>query len=216
MTAEFSPEDIKNNFSNLENINLHIVYTGIGKANAARALQEKISKLQEVDLVVNFGTAGGRNLSPGVYFGTELYEGDMKQEALGLPNGVNLNSNFEYKGENKKEAWTGQKIELSNPFKNIKSAKCVTRDAFVNDKPPIKEASHSLEEMEAHPLAVTCIQNNISFFPIKRVSNAIGGSTSSKEQGKEFSQDLLKHNQQNPFIAILRDYSTCSIRLTEK
>jgi nucleoside phosphorylase len=207
MTAELTPEDIKQNFSEITGVNLHIVYTQIGKANSARALQRKIDKLNgDVTLVVNFGTAGARNLPNGVYFGTELYE-DMFQEALGLPRGINLNSNFGYEENLIKEAWTGQKIILTNPFENkIKSVKILSRDAFVTDAPPIEEASQSLEEMEAHGLSVTCILNGyIPFFPIKRVSNSVGGDTNTEQQKEAFCQELKERGEQNPFIIILKE-----------
>lgn len=64
-----------------------IVYTGVGKVNAAIKLYEAIIHYQP-DLVINYGTAGSINKNSGLFHINTFIQRDMDVRALGVPRGV--------------------------------------------------------------------------------------------------------------------------------
>lgn len=64
-----------------------VVYTGVGKVNAAINLYDAILKYQP-DLVINYGTAGSVNGKTGLYHIDTFIQFDMDTRPLGTPRGV--------------------------------------------------------------------------------------------------------------------------------
>ena len=64
-----------------------VVYTGVGKVNAAINLYDAILKYQP-DLVINYGTAGSLNGKNGLYHIDTFIQWDMDTTPLGTPRGV--------------------------------------------------------------------------------------------------------------------------------
>ena len=64
-----------------------VVYTGVGKVNAAIHLYDAILKYQP-DLVINYGTAGSVNGKTGLFHIDTFIQSDMDTRPLGTPRGV--------------------------------------------------------------------------------------------------------------------------------
>lgn len=164
-----------------------IVYTGVGKVNAAIKLYEAIEKYKP-DLVINFGTAGTLKNTKGIFHIDTFIQTDMDVRALGLARGV-------------------------TPFSNDQSlvAKGVTlgtSDTFIVD--PKKQLEGltidiDLVDMEAFALREVCKHLKVKFQSYKYVSDSAN---------EEASDDW--HNNANngatAFIKILTDqYGTSTL-----
>lgn len=153
-----------------------IVYTGVGKVNAAIALGDAIARHQPKQ-VVNYDSAGAlRHGLAGLHRITRFLQRDMDVRALGFALGQ---TPFEDDGEIL--AGTG-------------GLSCSTGDQFVSAPP---ELTSDLVDMEAYALAKICQQKAIDFFCFKFVSdNADGDAAHDWSQqlaigAKLFSAEIL-------------------------
>ena len=127
-----------------------IIYTGVGKINAAVALSVELIT-SEPKAVVNFGSAGALASSlSGLQEVTRFVQRDMDARALGFSLGE---TPFEGPGM----------IDLGRP-----GLCCGTGDSFVNVKP---ELVSDLVDMEAFALAKICLKKSIDFYCFKFISD---------------------------------------------
>ena len=141
-----------------------IIYTGVGKINAAVALAEALQRYQPRH-VLNYGSAGA--LRPGlvgVHEVTRFYQRDMDARALGFTLGQ---TPFE----------DGICIDLGRA-----GLSCGTGDQFVSAPP---ELVTDLVDMEAFALAKICRQQARDFHCFKYISD-----NANDEAAHDWSQSL--------------------------
>jgi len=127
-----------------------VVYSGVGKINAAVALAEALTT-HDVKNVINFGSAGSlRSYLFGIQEVTRFVQRDMDVRALGFALGQ---TPFE-------DDWM---IDLGRP-----GLCCGTGDNFVSAAP---ELDSDLVDMEAFALAKICQDKLIDFYCFKFVSD---------------------------------------------
>ena len=154
-----------------------IVYTGVGKVNAAIALGDAIVTHQPKH-VVNYGSAGAlRPGLAGLHQVTRFLQRDMDVRALGFALGQTP-----FEGDGEILAGTG-------------GLSCGTGDQFVSSPP---ELTSDLVDMEAYALAKICQQKVIDFQCFKFISdNADGDAAHDWSQqlaigAKLFSAEILQ------------------------
>ena len=153
-----------------------IVYSGVGKVNAAITLSDALASLRP-KRVVNYGSAGAlrKDLS-GLCRVTRFLQRDMDVRALGFSLGQ---TPFE----------DDVIIDLDGG-----GLSCGTGDTFVSAPP---EMSCDLVDMEAYALAKICLQKNVEFHCFKFVSDNANGDaandwTQQFERGARlFSKQVL-------------------------
>jgi len=132
----------------------NIVYTGVGKINAAMTLCDAIAKYQPQQ-VVNYGSAGAlRPGLSGLHIVTRFLQRDMDVRALGFALGQ---TPFE------------DDIEISTKGEGLS---CSSGDQFVSAPP---EIASDLVDMEAYALAKICRQKAIDFHCFKFISDNADG-----------------------------------------
>ncbi len=128
----------------------NIVYTGVGKVNAAIALCDAIA-MHQPKHVVNYGSAGALHSGlAGLYRVTRFLQRDMDARALGFALGQ---TPFEDDGE---------------ILAGTAGLSCGTGDQFVSSRP---ELTSDLVDMEAYALAKICQQKAIEFHCFKFISD---------------------------------------------
>ena len=132
-----------------------IVYSGVGKVNAAITLCDALASYKPKK-VVNYGSAGAlRTGLSGLYRVTRFQQRDMDARALGFSLGQ---TPFE----------DDVIIDLDGD-----GLSCGTGDNFVNAPP---EMSSDLVDMEAYALAKICKQKAVEFHCFKFISDNANGN----------------------------------------
>ena len=127
-----------------------IIYTGVGKVNAAIALCDAIA-IHQPKHVVNYGSAGAlRPDLTGLHRVTRFLQRDMDVRTLGFALGQ---TPFEDDGE---------------ILAGAGGLSCGTGDQFVSSPP---ELTSDLVDMEAYALARICKQKAIDFYCFKFISD---------------------------------------------
>ena len=133
--------------------NIELVYTGIGKINAAIAVTKYLTANPHVEKVYNYGTAGaaddsvaGELLAVGC-----VVERDMDLTPLGLDPYITKKSQVPY-------------IYTSNRDTEIV---CGTGDSFARPKLP----DYHIVDMEAYAIAKVCQKFDIPFYCYKYISD---------------------------------------------
>lgn len=129
----------------------NVFFTGIGKVNAACTVAELVERYKP-NHIVNFGTAGGITVGPGLYSVTKFVQRDMQCFKLGAK-----------PGETPFES-TPIVLDLGN-----KGLTCSTGDNFITD--PNLEIPADLVDMEAYAIAKICWKKDIQFSCYKFVSD---------------------------------------------
>lgn len=139
----------------------HHLFTGIGKVNAAYMLTRQIAK-EKPKLIVNLGSAGSSHFKKGdVVCCTKFIQRDMDVRGLGFQLYETPLSNID------------PVLEYGLQFKDLPEAVCGTGDNF--------EMNHSatvynVVEMEAYPLALIAMKENIPFLCLKYISDGADDS----------------------------------------
>jgi adenosylhomocysteine nucleosidase len=139
-----------------------VVYTGMGKINAAIKLYEAVL-LYHPDLVINYGTAGAINNSNGLFHVDTFIQRDMDARALGVPRGVTPFSN--------------QGLPLA------KGVVLGTGDSFVTNPKKQLEGLNiqvDLVDMEGFALMEVCKYLGVEFQCYKFVTDVSDSAASSK------------------------------------
>ena len=155
-----------------------IVYSGVGKVNAAITLCNALASCSPPKKVVNYGSAGAlrRGLS-GLYRVTRFQQRDMDVRALGFLLGQ-----------------TPFEDDVIIDFDGD-GLSCGTGDSFVSAPP---EMNSDLVDMEAYALAKICRQKAVEFHCFKFISdNANGDAADDWTQklalgAKLFSNEVLQ------------------------
>ncbi len=126
-----------------------VVYTGVGKINAAMVATEHLIDCDPSDtIVINFGSAGSRLPKLGLYKCTKFIQGDMNAE----PFAPKTETPFDVNGK--------QIVFRQNGYE------CVTQDTF--EKNPIE---NYIYDMEGYSLAKVCNTFGFDFHCFKFVSD---------------------------------------------
>ena len=132
-----------------------VVYTGVGKVNAAYQLTKAISK-RKPDIVINLGSAGSHIYETGTVVCCEKFiQRDMNATPLGF-------SQFQTPFEDSITINHGKKL-MVYPF-----AICGTGDSFdIN----ANSSDFDISDMEAYALAKICKSESLTFICVKFISD---------------------------------------------
>ncbi len=169
-----------------------IVFTGIGKVNAAFAVTKLLfeSRSPKVDLVLNLGTAGSTRFAHGSLIEcTEFVQRDMDLSGIGVP-----------KGETPFDPIPGN-VRVDRLFPTLPEGICGTGDSFDMTG---AAAAYNVVDMEAFALAKTCHHLGVKFASIKYITDGADDSAHSdwRENLKPASRALFQIYQD--FMASLR------------
>lgn len=144
-----------------EAIGVNVVFTGIGKINAAyhltRALSLARSAGSSPSLVVNFGTAGSPVHLTGSLLGcTRFVQRDMDVTGLGFDLGT---TPFED---------TPSILTFATVFHQLSAATCATADRFETQSDRL---TYEVIDMEAYALAKVCYLEGVPFACAKYVTD---------------------------------------------
>ena len=144
-----------------ERAGLNVLYTGVGKVNAAYALTRRIAEYLHAavppPLVINFGTAGSRHHPTGTTLECNAFiQRDMDVTGLGVPLGV---TPFEE---------IPARLDFPAVFTHLRSGLCGSGDSFV-----MSEAAMECDvvDMEGYALAKVCWLERIPFTAVKFVTD---------------------------------------------
>ena len=138
-----------------------VLYTGVGKINAAAALSRRLAQYRYCGhappLVVNFGTAGSRRHPPHAFVGCHRFiDRDMDVSALGFAPGVTPFDELP------------AVLEFAHRFLRLPAAVCGSGDSFVAGA---RAAPCDVMDMEAYALAKVCRIEGADFSCAKYVSD---------------------------------------------
>ncbi|RYZ68100.1 MAG: 5'-nucleosidase [Proteobacteria bacterium] len=138
-----------------------VVYTGIGKINAAhhltKALIERRARGETVELVLNFGTAGS-SVFPrhSLVECTTFVQRDMDVSAIGFA-----------LGETPLDPLP-RELKVPRRFSELAEGVCGTGDSFETGKPKV---ACTVVDMEGYALAKVCALEKTHFASIKYISD---------------------------------------------
>lgn len=141
--------------------NIDVLYTGLGKVNAAfaltRRLTEYVERGQAVPLVVNFGSAGSHRFATGTLVScADFVQRDMDVQPLGYEIGV---TPFE-------DIPAVLRFNVSVP--GLPQGVCGSGDSFATD---LRGVSCDVVDMEAYALAKVCWFFGAQFVSAKYISD---------------------------------------------
>lgn len=139
-----------------------VLYTGIGKVNAAYRLARALAQHSTPPRVVNFGTAGSPTLKAGSVVGCHRFvQRDMDVSGLGFPVGT---TPFEE---------VPATLEFPKWFLDLPEGVCGTGDRFETGAPVV---ACDVIDMEAYALAKVCHLEGAEFGAIKFVTDGADGN----------------------------------------
>jgi len=147
-----------------------IIYTGIGKVNAALHLTERLSQAvagqaKRPDLVINLGSAGAQQRPTGSILAcTRFVQRDMQLLALGYAWGQTPFEEYD-------------SIEMPLPLGwqalGLTEAVCYTGDQFVTEPHPFFELD--VVDMEGYALARVCKHFDVPLLSLKFITDGADG-----------------------------------------
>jgi adenosylhomocysteine nucleosidase len=145
----------------LEEAGAQVLYTGVGKVNAAAVLARRLSELRLAgtppSLVVNMGTAGSRTIPAHTLLACNRFsQRDMDVSGLGFPPGVTPFDD------------TPPIIEFPAVFPSLPQLHCSSADSFATHR---HEIEGDVVDMEAFALARVCLLENRPFGCVKYVTD---------------------------------------------
>jgi adenosylhomocysteine nucleosidase len=143
-----------------------VLFTGLGKVNAAMALMRVLSDWRHahrlLPRVLNFGTAGSRHLKTGSVVGCHRFvQRDMDVSGIGFPLGV---TPFED---------VPPELEFPVVFTELPQALCGSGDSFETGAARLH---CEVVDMEAYALAKVCRQEGAPFGCAKYVTDGADGA----------------------------------------
>lgn len=152
-----------------------VLYTGVGKINAAWTLTRKLAEYRQtgepLPLVLNFGTAGSRSFpTHSLVACTAFVQHDMDVSGLGFARGT---TPFDE---------TPARLEFPVVFADLQHAECGSGDAFVTGEPSVR---CEVVDMEAYALAKVCTLEHAQFACVKYVTDGADHSA-----GDDWSTNL--------------------------
>ncbi len=167
----------------IDNKNIVLVESGVGKVNAARTTQVLIDNYK-IDAVINVGSAGSANqeLQIGdIVIGKTLVQHDFDITAFGHPKGYISNVGERIKSDENLIKSMEQTIEnLQNKEFKIKIGTIASGDIFCTE-PKMKEKirdkfNADAIEMEGAAIAQVCKLDNVSVLVIRSISDSPNGN----------------------------------------
>jgi adenosylhomocysteine nucleosidase len=151
----------------LENAGAYVLYTGVGKVNAAAALARRLAELRcagtPAPLVVNLGTAGSRTVAAHTLVACNRFsQRDMDVSGLGFPTGV---TPFDE---------VPAVLEFPIVFGELPQLRCSTADSFATD---LHAVDGDVVDMEAYALARVCLFEQVPFACAKYVTDGADGDS---------------------------------------
>lgn len=145
----------------LEAAGAHILYTGVGKVNAAASLARRLAELRcrgaSPERVVNMGTAGSRSVAAHSLVACNRFrQRDMDVSGLGFPRGV---TPFDT---------APAVIEFPPLFAHLPQLACSTADSFATH---LHEVDGDVVDMEGFALARVCLGEGVPFACVKYVTD---------------------------------------------
>jgi adenosylhomocysteine nucleosidase len=144
-----------------EGAGIPVLYTGVGKVNAAYALTRRLAEYARAGArmpqVINFGTVGSQSLPTGAIVECHGFiQRDMDVTGLGVPMGV---TPFEE---------SSARLEFPRVFAQLPGAVCGTGDSFVTSKLAME---CDVIDMESYALAKVCFLERVAFTAVKYVTD---------------------------------------------
>jgi adenosylhomocysteine nucleosidase len=151
----------------LERAGANLLYTGVGKVNAAVALSRHLAELrcrgQAMPLVLNMGTAGSRSIAAHTLVAAHRFaQRDMDVSGLGFAPGV---TPFDA---------TPAVIEFPPVLTHLPQVLCSTADSFATH---LHEVAGDVVDMEAFALARACLAGSAPFASVKYVTDGADGDS---------------------------------------
>lgn len=145
----------------IEALGLEVIYTGLGKINAAHGLTRAIYAARALEApipyVLNLGSAGSHDFPRGALVEADRFvQRDMDLTGLGFALGA---TPFES---------VPAMLETKRRFAHLPSAICATGDSFLQGPSPI---ACGLVDMEAHAYAKVCALEGVAFACVKYVTD---------------------------------------------
>jgi adenosylhomocysteine nucleosidase len=145
----------------LEAVGAPLLYTGVGKVNAAASLARRLAEMRCTGagqpLVVNMGTAGSRSIPAHTLVAANRFaQRDMDVSGLGFAPGA---TPFDA---------TPPVIEFPVVFSQFPQVLCSTADSFATH---LHEVAGDVVDMEAFALARVCLAENARFACVKYVTD---------------------------------------------
>tara|TARA_B100000989_G_C19398294_1_gene408795 strand:+ start:157 stop:705 length:549 start_codon:yes stop_codon:yes gene_type:complete len=154
----------------------NVVYTGVGKINAAISISKSCHKYNPKK-IINYGSAGAINKKiSGLQEVTEFFQRDMDAREIGFPIGTTPFDDI-------------NKIKL-----NRVGISCSSGDNFVTKDPLIKT---DIVDMESYALAKFCKLNKLDFYCFKYISD-LANADAARDWNDNFktgSQQFIKKLQ---------------------
>jgi adenosylhomocysteine nucleosidase len=151
----------------LEAAGAELLYTGVGKVNAAGTLARRLAEIRcagkPLPLVVNMGTAGSRAIPAHTLVACNRFvQRDMDVTGLGFAPGV---TPFDS---------APATIEFPPVLVDLPQRVCSTADSFATDR---HEVTGDVVDMEAFALARICLAERAHFACVKFVTDGADGDS---------------------------------------
>lgn len=145
----------------LEALGLEVLYTGVGKVNAAYALTRRLAQ-SPVRAVLNLGSAGSYSFGRGALVAADRFvQHDMDVTGLGFAHGQ---TPFEQ---------VPTMISMPQRYAHLLHGVCASGDRFVQQKPVVE---CDIVDMEAYALAKICHLEAIPFACVKYITDGADGA----------------------------------------
>ena len=200
----FSWEEIAKNYFHSP-IGLDCIICGVGKVNAAFAMQRLLDRVNEVLIV---GTAGGLHQEKigSLYLCTEFVEHDMDATGLGFPHGVTPfeeHTDHVISKVSKKTVEHIQKV-CKKMLIELLTGRIMSGDQFINDHKVIAEKRSRFEaqlvDMESAAIAKICRKHGVGVTALRYISdNADHNATISWRENVQRSSGLINQIVQELF-----------------
>jgi adenosylhomocysteine nucleosidase len=155
-----------------ESAGVPVLYTGVGKVNAAHALTRRLlgaPQAAEKPLVLNLGTAGSSRFPVGALVEcTQFVQRDMDASPLGFERGVTPFDALE------------TVLKVPRTFPHLPEGVCGSADAF---ETTALERRCDVFDMEAYALARVCALEGVEFACVKYITD--GGDADAARSWRE-------------------------------